>query len=112
MINDDIQRVRDIKVCPSCGSKWEDDKDIKDILATSYIWEEKAEIVEVASEYNSVSNGKFHRARLLMSGDRDYPDSNFYQCPNCEEMWELGSDRLLSSQERAFAFVFFPADNI
>lgn len=111
MFLDAIKKVRAIKNCPVCGCPWESDQEIVDILKKSFPFENKMDVGLKALEYNcSINNGRMHTAIIMLSEDKKFPYANYYSCPHCAEWWELDSDKLLTSQEKHFAYVFFPTE--
>jgi hypothetical protein len=111
MIEDMVNKVLKIENCPHCGNPWHSDRSIKEILSKEFSWGTSYELVRTAFDFGWTKRNELRlpKVKFLFSPDPDFEDENYYMCPDCETMWVLATDTMLTDHEKSMILAHFSA---
>lgn len=106
MHNNIIQEVAKLSCCPHCEAEWTHNQEICNEIYNKNLTNEMgrtlstSESIEKAVKYGwSVGNAKkFTKVEFILSTSKE---DCYYQCPECETLFDLYSGKEYSSHERS-----------
>ena len=108
-LSEHVERVQNIKNCPSCGSPWHTVKSVQETIKEEYNIHNPIALALQAKDYapdgDALKQIFLTRVHFHLSENPETPEENFYSCPNCQELWRLDNDRIIIGTEKDFVLL-------